>query len=149
MHTRRDWIKLLLRILLAVFFVAAGILHYTKTSFYLQAMPPYLPRPRELVWVSGVFEILGGIGVLVPATQRFSGYGLIALLIAVFPANIQMAADSAHNPNAVASSLLLWLRLPLQFALVYWVWWCALSTNKTRTINADASVPNDKEHLLR
>ncbi len=131
MPTTRDRIKLLLRILLAIFFVAAGILHFTKTSFYMQAMPPYLPRPRELVWISGVFEILGGIGVLVPATRRFSGYGLIALLIAVFPANIQMAADSAQNPGAVASPLLLWLRLPLQFVLIYWVWWCTLSAKET------------------
>ena len=71
----RKYFKAVLRILFAGLFVAAGILHFTRTKSYLQIMPPYLPFPLELVYISGVFEILGGAGWLIPRCRRFAGYG--------------------------------------------------------------------------
>ena len=90
---------------LTLFFVAAGIGHFVNTDFYLSIMPPYLPAHLELVYVSGVFEILGGLAVLPLPTRRLAGYGLMALLLAIFPANIHMAL----NPEEyVAGGMPLW-----------------------------------------
>jgi uncharacterized membrane protein len=125
MFVRHDQVKSMMRILLALFFVVAGAAHFLKTSLYMQIVPPFLPRPRELVLISGACEIMGGVGLLVPRLRRIAGYGLIALLIAVFPANIYMAVNNISVAGASISSALLWLRLPLQFALIAWVWWCA------------------------
>ncbi len=117
--------KAALRILFAGLFVAAGVLHFTKTKSYLQIMPPYLPFPVELVYISGVFEILGGAGLLIPRYRRFAGYGLIALLIAVFPANIQMLVQNLQREGLTVFSWILILRLPLQIALILLVNWLA------------------------
>ncbi len=125
MRLRRDHFKWVLRILLAIFFIVAGVAHFLKTSSYMQIVPPFLPHPREIVWISGVCEIMGGIGLLVPRVRRLAGYGLIALLIAVFPANIYMAVDNVGINGVNVSPALLWLRLPLQLVLIFWVWWCA------------------------
>ena len=109
--------------LLAVFFVGAGVGHFTMTDFFVSIVPPYLPSPRLLVYVSGVCEIAGGIGVLVPAQRRAAGLGLIALLIAVFPANLHMAI---HPDGFVAQGIPYWslyARLPCQFLFIGWAWW--------------------------
>jgi uncharacterized membrane protein len=105
------------RVLMALFFIIAGTLHFTNASFYLTIMPPVLPHPLALVYLSGACEILGGIGVLIPACRRVAGYGLIALLIAVFPANIKMFADHIHEGISLVT-MALFLRLPLQFAFI-------------------------------
>lgn len=125
MRLRRDHFKLFLRILLVMFFIVAGVAHFLKTSSYMQIVPPFLPRPREIVWTSGVCEILGGIGLLIKRVRRLAGYGLIALLIAVFPANIYMAVSHVGVNGVSIQPVLLWLRLPVQLVLVFWVWWCA------------------------
>jgi uncharacterized membrane protein len=111
--------------LLGLAFVGAGMAHFRNPAFYLSMMPPWLPAPALLVQVSGVFEVLGGIGVLVPATRTFSGWGLVALLVAVFPANVHMAMhpDPAAQGNVPAA--MLWLRLPLQGVIIAWVVWAA------------------------
>ena len=114
----------MLRVLLAIFFVVGGILHFVKTPLYLQIMPPYLPYHLALVYISGVCEILGGIGVLLPPIRRFAGYGLIALSIAVLPANIQMAVNYIHAEGLSVASQLLLLRLPLQAVIILWIYWC-------------------------
>jgi uncharacterized membrane protein len=85
---------------------------------YLALMPPYLPWPRELIYLSGVLEVFGGIRILVPATRRLAGWGLIALLLAVFPANLHAAL---HGFRGVPGWVL-WLRLPLQLLLIAWVY---------------------------
>jgi uncharacterized membrane protein len=84
-------IRTALRGLAAVFFVAAGIFHFVKPDFYIKIVPPYFPAPDLLVVLSGMAEIAGGLGLLIPRFRRAAGYGLIALLIAVYPANIYMA----------------------------------------------------------
>lgn len=119
------------RWLLAVLFIFAGINHFRDPAFYLSMMPPPLPFPEALNQVSGVCEILGGIGVLVPRTRRFAGWGLIALLIAVFPANIY-AAMQGHIAGLDAPPWALWARLPFQGLFILWVWAVTLRPEKRR-----------------
>lgn len=99
----------------------AGINHFLDTDFYVNIMPSYLPLHRELVYLSGVFEIALGALLLFQRTTKLAAWGLIALLIAVFPANVQMALHpelyTQFSPTA------LWLRLPLQFVLIAFVYW--------------------------
>ncbi|MEO5702792.1 MAG: DoxX family protein [Gammaproteobacteria bacterium] len=125
--------RLPLRIFLALFFIVGGILHFLKTPLYLTIMPPYLPYQLELVYISGVFEILGGIGVLIPALRRYAGYGLMALVIAVTPANIQMAIDYLQRDGLTLVTSLLLLRLPLQLLIIYWIYGCTKDTPKILT----------------
>ena len=108
------------RISLAIIFVVAGTLHFILTPVYLRIMPAYLPSPRMLIQISGICEILGGAGLLLPATQTFAAWGLIALLIAVMPANIQMALD--HAKWSSIPEWVLWARLPMQLPLIWWAW---------------------------
>jgi uncharacterized membrane protein len=113
---------------LAVLFVGAGVTHFTAPEFYVEIVPPWLPSPRALVWLSGVCEIGLGLLVLVPATRRLAAWGLVLLLLAVFPANVHMAVNDVQPPHAPAwmgrpTPLQLWLRLPLQFVLIAWAWW--------------------------
>jgi uncharacterized membrane protein len=117
--------KALLRPPFAALFIGSGILHFTRRRVYLRLMPPYLPRPRELVALSGVIE--GGLGVLllVPATRRFAGWALIATLLAIFPANLYGAtsAGTAHPAMPGVPVWAAWLRLPLQGVLIAWAYW--------------------------
>lgn len=113
--------KLAMMWLLGVLFTAAGVLHFTRPEFYLRIMPPYLPWHYELVLISGVFEILGGVGLLIPRFQIYAAWGLIALLVAVFPANIHMALHAENYPNFAPA--VLWGRLPLQGLLILWAYW--------------------------
>ena len=85
-------------------------------------VPPLLPRPEALVWISGVAKIVGGIGLLLPQWQRHAAWGLLLLLIAVFPANIYMAVAHVRFSGLLGQSWAQWLRLPLQVPLIYWAW---------------------------
>ncbi len=109
--------------LLALFMIGMGIGHFTGTEFFVRAMPPWLPWHTELVYLSGVFEIAGGLGLLVPRLRVAAAWGLIALLIAVFPANVYMAvADVQFTPEPVAWWVW-WARLPFQALFIAWAWW--------------------------
>lgn len=88
---------------------------------YEAIMPPFVPAHRELVLVSGIFEVLGGVGVMLPQTRRAAGWGLVALLLAVFPANVYMAVDT-HKFGKLAPAWALYARLPLQFVLIWWIY---------------------------
>lgn len=110
------------RSLCALAFTAAGLNHFFNPSMYCKIMPAYLPFPLELVYLSGVFEVLGGIGLFIPAVRSAAVWGLILLLAAVFPANINMALHPELTPKIPA--YVLYLRLPLQFLLIWWVWCC-------------------------
>jgi uncharacterized membrane protein len=101
----------------AALFILGGIGHFLATDIYMKIMPPYLPYHRALVLLSGVFEVALGLLLLVPATSRLAAWGLIALLVAVFPANVYMF----QNPEKFdLSPTLLLLRLPLQGVLILW-----------------------------
>lgn len=110
------------RWVLALFFIAAGTMHFVAPGAYLKIVPPALPWPGALVAISGLAEILGGVGVLLPPLRRAAVYGLIALLWAVFPANIYMAVAHLPLPGVFGQSWVQWARLPLQFVLMWWVW---------------------------
>ncbi|MBV8196840.1 MAG: DoxX family membrane protein [Candidatus Eremiobacteraeota bacterium] len=110
------------RIALAVFFIVAGANHFVHPAFYVRIVPDWLPAPRLLVAISGACEILGGMGIFFPVTRRVAGISLIALLIAVFPANLQMAQFPQRYAD-IGTPLLFYARLPLQAVLLLWVWW--------------------------
>jgi len=110
--------------LAAVLYVVAGALHFVKTDAYLKIMPPYIPWHLAMVRISGVCEILGGLGLLLPQTRRAAAWGLIALLIAVFPANVYMATNPIEAGAASIAPILRWGRLPLQLLLGWWLLWC-------------------------
>jgi uncharacterized membrane protein len=110
-----------LGVLFGFLFIGTGILHFVHPATYLKIMPPYLPFPAELVFISGVFEVGLGVLVMIPQTKWFASWGLILLLIAVFPANIQMTLHPEQFPQI--PQWILWARLPLQFVLIAWAWW--------------------------
>ncbi len=109
---------------MGVLYIGAGTLHFLATRTYAGIVPAYLPAHRELVYISGAAEILGGIGVLLPdrgiPTRRPAAWGIILLLIAVFPANVTMITEHSRFPSVPLWAA--WLRLPLQLPLMYWAW---------------------------
>ena len=111
-------------VLLAALFVGAGVLHFVKPRMFEAIVPPSLPSPRALVLVSGAAEVLGGIGLLVPDLRAWAGWGLAALLVAVFPANVLMARQSERF-RRIAPRWALLARLPLQVVLIAWVLWAS------------------------
>lgn len=118
--------RLVFRWVLALFFVAAGLNHFRAPEVYLGMMPPWVPWPGAMNVISGAAEVLGGIGLLVPATRRVAGWGLIALLVAVFPANVRVAMQGTM-PGFDFSPTVLWARLPFQAVFGAAVWWVALA----------------------
>jgi len=113
------WKKLVL-FGLAAFFINVGVDHFINPDFYLSIMPPAFPMHAEAVYVSGFFEILGGICVLIPRLRIIAGWGLVALLVAVYPANIYMALTPEAFPDIPVA--ILYFRLPLQFLFFYWAY---------------------------
>lgn len=107
---------------LALFMVAAGAMHFISPRGYVRIMPRMLPAPEALVAISGVFEILGGVGLLFPFSQRLAAWGLVALFIAVFPANVNMAVKRLPMGRRPLPAWVLWARLPLQAVLIAWAY---------------------------
>ena len=114
-------LKIVLKYLMSVLFVIAGVYHFVNPDFYLRIMPPYLPWHLFLVYLTGLLEIVLGLLLPVPRFTRAAGFGLIALLILIFPANIHMAINSDLYPHI--NPIALWLRLPLQGVLIAWAYW--------------------------
>jgi len=108
-------------LVLSPFFVVAGVNHFLNPGFYLAMMPPYLPAHLEIVYLSGVLEVLGGVAVLVPRVRSSAGWALIALLVAVFPANLYMALNPGLFPSM--SPVVLYVRLPIQALFIAWAYW--------------------------
>jgi uncharacterized membrane protein len=108
------------RALLGLTFIATGILHFLKPRMYEAIVPRYLPAHRELVYATGIAEIAGGAGVLHSRTRRAAGWWLIATLVAVFPANVEMAVQAERFKQFPRAAL--WARLPLQGVLIAWAW---------------------------
>ncbi|MCW2973863.1 MAG: hypothetical protein JWN72_2136 [Thermoleophilia bacterium] len=118
-----------LRLLMAALFLGAGVMHFLRPRGFVRIVPEQLPRPELLVSLSGIAEVLGGVGLLVPPVRRVAGTGLIALLVAVFPANVNMALH-ADRLGAGLPEWALWLRLPLQPALIAAVWLAAFEPQR-------------------
>jgi len=109
-------------------YVLAGVMHFVAPKVYARIVPPQFPRPVFLVYLSGIAEIVLGIGVVIRRTRRPSAWGLIALLLAVFPANVHMARrgmipDGVPDWASGVARLALWVRLPFQGVLMLWAWW--------------------------
>ena len=125
--------KTIFRVLLALLVIAAGTLHWLTPRPFVQMMPAFLPYPLELVYISGIFEILGGVGLLIPPVSRAAAWGLILLFIAVFPANINMAVNDIVIDGLPHNLAAYWLRLPLQGVLIAWAWWFTQPNTPTET----------------
>ena len=110
------------RVVLGSLFGVAGALHFLFPNAYERIVPPYLPLHRESVYLSGALEIAGGVGLLDGRTRRIAGIGLVLLLVAVWPANVQMLLDARATRKPPWWVTLLWARLPLQRVLVALVW---------------------------
>jgi uncharacterized membrane protein len=113
------WITL---VLMAGLYVLAGLNHFREPEFYLKMMPPYLPAHAALVFLSGVAEVGLAAALLVPPLRPWAAWGLIALLIAVFPANLHVAIYNIALLGAEGAGWINWARLPLQLVLIAWAW---------------------------
>ncbi|HVM19973.1 MAG TPA: DoxX family membrane protein [Egibacteraceae bacterium] len=107
--------------------VALGVNHFANPDFYVAIIPRGLPAPEALNYLSGAAEIAGGVMTMIPRTRRLGGWLLLALLVAVFPANINMALHPEQFPQVPGGRAALLLRLPLQALFGYWVWLAALA----------------------
>lgn len=106
---------------LAVVMVAVGVAHFVRPQPFVDIMPPYLPAHLPLVYLSGLFEVLGGLGLLLERSRRVAAWGLIALYVAVFPANIHMALHGVvPSGTEPLPGWALWARLPLQLVFIAW-----------------------------
>jgi uncharacterized membrane protein len=117
---RMEFLKIASKFLLAALMLGAGTMHFVQTNFFTRIMPPYLPWHRELVYASGACEAVLGLLLFVPRFSRQAAWGIIALLIAVFPANIYLYQ---HQELLPASPLGHFLRLPLQALIILWSYW--------------------------
>jgi len=109
--------------IMGLLMIAVGIRHFTHPDGFVAVVPPYLPSPLALVYVSGFFEALGGLGLLIPRLRRPAAWGLIALFIAVFPANLHMALNNLPFNGQPVPPLMQWLRLPFQGVFIAWAYW--------------------------
>jgi uncharacterized membrane protein len=119
--------KLLARIFSGPIMALLGLNHFLMPGAYEKIVPPDLPAPRALVYISGVAELAGALGTMHPRTRRVSGWFLIATLVAVFPANVYMAMNAEEFPDIPGGQATLIARLPLQALFIYWVWLAALA----------------------
>ena len=120
----RSPLRAALRGVLAVSMIGIGAVHFLKPEPFVRIVPAWLPAPLVLVWVSGFFEMLGGAGLLVPRTRRAAGLGLVALYLAVFPANVNQALNHLSFDGVTPiPPAVLWLRLPLQAVLIALALW--------------------------
>ena len=118
--------------LLAALFTVAGLMHFLAPASYAAIMPPWIPYQKELVYVSGILEIAGGVGLLITSLRKYAAIGLILLLIAVFPANVQMLINAISNGEPALRMAMLWLRLPLQPMLIVWIFRTAIARPSRR-----------------
>jgi uncharacterized membrane protein len=112
---------------MAALFFFTGTDHLLHPARYVAMIPPALPAPVALTYISGFFELAGAIGLLIPRTRRWAAWGLVALLVAIFPANIYVAFAGTTVEGLPAGRWYYWVRLPIQFIFVAWAVWLARS----------------------
>lgn len=125
--------KIVLKWLLCIFMVGSGVNHFLNAQFYLRMMPPYLPWHLALVYLSGVVEIGLGVLLVIPRFTKLAAWGIIALLVAIFPANIYMSTNPQNFPEFNATGLL--IRLPFQALFIVWAFWFTRDENKVSVQN--------------
>lgn len=114
-------VKLVLLYLMGIFYIYAGYSHFKIPKFFLKITPPWVPYPKKVNILIGAVEILLGILVMIPMTRSLAAWGIIILLVAVFPANIYHLTSGGAGTKV--SIKFLWIRLPLQAVLIIWAWW--------------------------
>ena len=123
----RRRLKRPLLLVMGPMYVVAGVFHFLVPELYVQIVPPVFPAPSALVYLSGLAEIAVGIGLLFPRTRRYAAWATIALLVAVFPANVYMATSAVvvegMPGSGDPSALVRWGRLPIQAVLILWAFW--------------------------
>jgi uncharacterized membrane protein len=119
----------------AVFMVGIGLTHFVAPAGFVAIVPGWLPAPYALVMISGFFEILGGVGLLVPRVRQEASYGLVALYVAVFPANVNMAMHDIQPDGIHVPAALLWARLPLQIVFIGLALWVGREGTDNRVRN--------------
>ncbi len=129
---QRSWIRKHLKwpllYVMSVGYIVAGITHFLVPEAFAQIVPPFVPSPLAMAYLSGLAEIVLGVGLLISRTRKLAAWGVIALLIAVFPANIYMAVSDVTVTGVFGTTLepspaVRWGRLPLQIVLIVWAWW--------------------------
>ena len=110
-----------MRVAAGVAFIVASLPHFLTPERYLPMMPPFVMAPEAMIFISGMGELLGGLGLLIPQTARLAAWGLVALLIAIFPANIWVAINGANAAGLPSSPWYTWSRLPFQLVFIWWV----------------------------
>jgi len=136
-------LKVTSKYLLAIFMIGAGTTHLVNPGFFLKIIPPYLPLHNELVFLSGIFEILLGGLLLMPWFSQLAAWGIMILLIAVFPANIYLYQ---HQEILPAPPIIHLLRLPLQGVFILWAYWHTRATSGSRQVH-DLEVDASQEKL--
>lgn len=118
--------KTIARLIMGILFMLGASLHFTASETELKLIPAFLPLRREALYITGIFEFLGGIGLFVPnrKVRRASAWGLVALLIIIFPANVYQAVKNIQLGGFMNSPVYLWGRLPFQAVFIWWALWC-------------------------
>ncbi len=125
--------KIITIVIMSAFYVQIGIKHFTDPNWFMPIMPPALPYHLELIYISGGFEILFGLMLIFKRTRFLAGWGLILLLIAVYPANIYLAFNTdAQNDMNISSFLASWVRLPIQFIFIGLAYWHSINQEPVR-----------------
>jgi uncharacterized membrane protein len=106
----------------AAFFVGAGVMHFVIPEWYARIIPAWMPQPMLLGYLAGVAELAGGIGLLLPRTRRLAALGLVVLLVAVFPAHLELLLQAEARGLGPVVIAICWLRMPVQPLLMWWVW---------------------------
>ncbi len=124
--------KTIARIVIGVVFILGGILHFTASETELKLIPPFLPLRREALYITGAFESLGGLGLFVPNAKirRLSAWGLVALLVIIFPANVYQAVTNMQLGGFMNTRVYQWGRLPFQAVFILWALWCTSDEKK-------------------
>jgi uncharacterized membrane protein len=122
---KQSWTRKVAAIVLGAVMIWIGITHFRSPAPFVSIVPTILPDKLAIIKISGFFEVLGGIGLFVPLARQPAAIGLIALYIAVFPANINMALHQIPIDGVHFAAWILWLRLPMQLVLIGWAYWCA------------------------
>lgn len=137
MHPVLHRLKRPLLYVMAPGYVVAGVLHFVVPEFYVQIVPPVFPAALALVYLSGVAEIAVGFGLLIPRTRQYAAWATIALLVAIFPANVYMATHGVVIEGMPGggdpSALTRWGRLPLQAVLILWAYWYTWPSNRSES----------------
>ena len=126
--------KTVARVAMGITFILASTMHFTASEAELKIIPAFLPLRREALYITGVLEFLGGIGLFVPnrKVQRAASWGLVGLLVAIFPANVYQAIANIKLGGFLDSPLYLWGRLPFQAVFISWALWCTSGERDTK-----------------